>query len=216
MSRRFRVLSASLRKTVSTAVLPPKVRLRRARFSRSLRRAFSSWLGKSISSGLVSEKSRCIRARMPIVELASPFFCKKMIIFYHFHLHFLKTAIAHKTVHRFRIGVLTSGGDCPGLNAVIRATVASAHTLGWEVLGFVDGYEGLLSPVNYKILTPEKTEGITAKGGTIIGTTNKGRFVAKSGHGEKAQIPQPVIDEAKKTIEDLGVRALICIGGDGS
>ncbi len=84
------------------------------------------------------------------------------------------------------------------------------------MLGFVDGYEGLLSPVNYKILTPENTTGITSTGGTIIGTTNKGRFVAKSGHGEKAQIPQPVIDEAKKTLEDLGVRALICIGGDGS
>ncbi len=119
-------------------------------------------------------------------------------------------------MHRFRVGVLTSGGDCPGLNAVIRATVLSSHTLGWEVLGFIDGYEGLLSPVNYKILTPENTEGITAKGGTIIGTTNKGRFVAKSGHGEKALIPQPIIDEAKKTLEDLGVRALVCIGGDGS
>jgi len=111
---------------------------------------------------------------------------------------------------------LTSGGDCPGLNAVIRATVASAHTLGWEVLGFIDGYEGLLSPINYKVLTLENTEGIMAIGGTIIGTTNRGRFVAKSGHGEKAQIPQPIIDEAKKTLQDLGVRALICIGGDGS
>src|SRR5471032_2603968 len=119
-------------------------------------------------------------------------------------------------MHRFRIGVLTSGGDCPGLNAVIRATVASAHTLGWEVLGFIDGYEGLLSPVNYKILTLENTQGITSVGGTIIGTTNKGRFVAKQGHGEKAMIPQAIIDEAKKTLEDLGVRALVCIGGDGS
>jgi phosphofructokinase-like protein len=119
-------------------------------------------------------------------------------------------------VHRFRIGVLTSGGDCPGLNAVIRATVASAHTLGWEVLGFIDGYEGLLSPVNYKVLNLENTDGIMAIGGTIIGTTNKGRFVAKSGHGEKALIPQPIVDEAKKTLLDLGVRALVCIGGDGS
>jgi 6-phosphofructokinase 1 len=119
-------------------------------------------------------------------------------------------------VHRFRVGVLTSGGDCPGLNAVIRATVASAHTLGWEVLGFIDGYEGLLAPVNYKVLNLENTNGIMAVGGTIIGTTNKGRFVAKSGHGEKALIPQPIIDEAKKTLEDLGVRALVCIGGDGS
>jgi 6-phosphofructokinase 1 len=119
-------------------------------------------------------------------------------------------------VHRFRVGVLTSGGDCPGLNAVIRATVASAHTLGWEVLGFIDGYEGLLSPINYKVLTLENTDGIMAIGGTIIGTTNRGRFVAKSGHGEKALIPQPIIDEAKKTLLDLGVRALVCIGGDGS
>ena len=116
----------------------------------------------------------------------------------------------------FRLGVLTSGGDCPGLNAVIRATVASADTLGWEVLGFHDGYEGLLSPVGYKVLTLANTEGIMAIGGTIIGTTNRGRFVAKSGHGEKAMIPQPIIDEAKKTLEDLGVGALICIGGDGS
>ncbi len=117
---------------------------------------------------------------------------------------------------RFRIGVLTSGGDCPGLNAVIRATVASAHTLGWEVLGFIDGYEGLLSPVNYKILTMENTQGIMSVGGTIIGTTNRGRFAAKLGFGEKAQIPQPIIDEAKKTLQDLGVQALVCIGGDGS
>jgi 6-phosphofructokinase 1 len=120
------------------------------------------------------------------------------------------------TVHRFRIGVLTSGGDCPGLNAVIRAAVASAHTLGWEVLGFIDGYEGLLSPINYKILTLENTQGIMPIGGTIIGTTNRGRFVAKQGLGEKSMIPQPIIDEAKKTLADLGVRALICIGGDGS
>ncbi len=119
-------------------------------------------------------------------------------------------------MHRFRLGVLTSGGDCPGLNAVIRATVASAHTLGWEVLGFIDGYEGLLSPVSYRLLNMENTEGIMPVGGTIIGTTNRGRFVAKAGHGEKAQIPQPIIDEAKKTLEELNVGGLICIGGDGS
>jgi 6-phosphofructokinase 1 len=119
-------------------------------------------------------------------------------------------------VHRFRVGVLTSGGDCPGLNAVIRATVASAHTLGWEVLGFIDGYEGLLSPVSYRVLTRENTAGIMASGGTIIGTTNRGRFVAKSGHGEKALIPQPIIDEAKRTVQSLGIGALVCIGGDGS
>ncbi len=116
----------------------------------------------------------------------------------------------------FRIGILTSGGDCPGLNAVIRAAVCAAETRGWEVLGFTDGYEGLLSPVRYRKLTVDNTNGITALGGTILGTTNKGRFVAKVGLGEKALIPAAIIDEAKETLEGLSIGALICIGGDGS
>lgn len=80
---------------------------------------------------------------------------------------------------------MTSGGDCPGLNAVIRGTVCAAETRGWEVLGFSDGYEGLLSPVRYRPLTVDNTHGITALGGTILGTTNKGRFVAKVGLGTR-------------------------------
>jgi 6-phosphofructokinase 1 len=116
----------------------------------------------------------------------------------------------------FRIGVLTSGEDCPGSNAVIRATVVSAHALGWEVIGFIGGYEGLLFPKNYRSLTLENTEGITAKGGTIIGTTSKGHFVAQSFSGEKPRIPQRIIDEAKKTVLDLGLQALICIGGNNT
>ncbi|MDE1171905.1 MAG: ATP-dependent 6-phosphofructokinase [Verrucomicrobium sp.] len=116
----------------------------------------------------------------------------------------------------FRIGVLTSGGDCPGLNAVIRAAVCAATNRGWEVIGFTDGYEGLLSPVRYRKLTEANTAGITSLGGTILGTTNKGRFVAKVGMGEKALIPAAIIDEAKETLEGLGIGALVCIGGDGS
>jgi ATP-dependent phosphofructokinase / diphosphate-dependent phosphofructokinase len=116
----------------------------------------------------------------------------------------------------FRIGVLTSGGDCPGLNAVIRGIVAAAESLEWEVIGFTDGYEGLLSPVRYRMLTKQNTDGILALGGTIIGTTNKGRFVAKTGLGSKAMIPAEVIREARGTLEGLGIQALICIGGDGS
>jgi len=115
---------------------------------------------------------------------------------------------------RFRIGVLTSGADCPGSNAVIRATVAAAHTLGWEVIGFIGGYEGLLFPRNYKPLNLENTEGITALGGTILGTTSRGHFVAESVSGKNEQIPQRIIDEAKKTVLDLGLQALICIGGN--
>ncbi|MFN5870915.1 MAG: 6-phosphofructokinase, partial [Akkermansiaceae bacterium] len=70
-----------------------------------------------------------------------------------------------------RIGVLTGGGDCPGLNAVIHGVVGAAHKLGWEVIGFKDGFEGLLPPGDYRILTPRDTIGILKLGGTILGST---------------------------------------------
>lgn len=112
--------------------------------------------------------------------------------------------------------MLTSGADCPGSNAVIRATVVSAHALGWEAIGFMGGYEGLLFPKNYIPLTPENTEGIAALGGTILGTTSKGHFVAPAVSGEKGRIPQRIIDEAKNTVKDLGLQALVCIGGNNT
>ncbi|PTY06873.1 6-phosphofructokinase [Opitutaceae bacterium EW11] len=115
-----------------------------------------------------------------------------------------------------RIGILTGGGDCPGLNAVIRAVVKSATRLGWETLGFVNGYEGLLSPVTYRTLDYREMGPLLKEGGTILGTTNRGRFSAKAGQGEKASIPVEILDEAKRTVEKLGLRALICVGGDGS
>ena len=73
-----------------------------------------------------------------------------------------------------RIGILNSGGDCPGLNAVIYGVVGAASRLGWEVVGFRDGFEGLLTPGDYTVLEPEKIAGILKLGGTILGTTNKG------------------------------------------
>ena len=75
-----------------------------------------------------------------------------------------------------RIGVQTSGGDCPGLNAVLRGVVLAAEKLGWEVVGFRDGFEGLLPPGNHVILDRQSINGIMALGGTIIGTTNRGHF----------------------------------------
>lgn len=115
-----------------------------------------------------------------------------------------------------RIAVLTSGGDCPGLNAVIRGVVCAADKLDWEIIGFIDGYEGLLDPVRYRTLDRTSTDGIMPLGGTILGTTNKGRFVAKIGHGNKAQLDPAIIAEARATVSRLGLSALICIGGDGS
>ena len=81
------------------------------------------------------------------------------------------------------IGVLTSGGDCPGLNAVLRGVVCTATNLQWKVIGFRDGYEGLLDPDLHMELTLQNTEGIMQRGGTVLGTTNRGHFVRKSGSG---------------------------------
>lgn len=115
-----------------------------------------------------------------------------------------------------RIGILNSGGDCPGLNAVIHGVVGAATQLGWEVVGFRDGFEGLLPPGDYTILDPEDTVGILKLGGTILGTTNKGHFAAKVGAGTKQEIAERVIAQARDTIDSLDIKALIVVGGDGS
>src|SRR5947209_14623070 len=115
-----------------------------------------------------------------------------------------------------RIGVLTSGGDCPGLNAVLRGVVLAGDKLGWEVIGFRDGFEGLLPPGSYTILDRHATTGIMALGGTIIGTTNRGHFVAKIGAGDRAVVAAEVIERAKKILDELNVSSLVIVGGDGS
>lgn len=115
-----------------------------------------------------------------------------------------------------RIGLLNGGGDCPGLNAVTHGVVGAASQLGWEVIGFRDGYEGLLPPGDYKILDPEKARGIIRQGGTILGTTNHGHFSSKHGGGEVARIPEPLMNQARSTLRNLGIEALICVGGDGT
>jgi phosphofructokinase-like protein len=115
-----------------------------------------------------------------------------------------------------RIGILTGGGDCPGLNAVIRGIVRAAMARGWETLGFRDGFEGLLPPGHYTLLDRRTTAGIMHLGGTIIGTTNKGHFAAKIGAGSKAEIAPEIIEMARNILTELHVEGLIVIGGDGS
>lgn len=115
-----------------------------------------------------------------------------------------------------RLGILTSGGDCPGLNAVIRGAVKSATQLGYDCVGFLKGYEGLVDPVTYVPLNQKNTTGILAQGGTILGSTNKGRFVATKGEDERMQIEPELLDAVKTTVEQLDLSGLICIGGDGS
>jgi ATP-dependent phosphofructokinase / diphosphate-dependent phosphofructokinase len=115
-----------------------------------------------------------------------------------------------------RIGVLTSGGDCPGLNAVLRGVVLAAEKLGWEVLGFLDGFEGLLPPGKHVLLDRRRIAGIMPRGGTIIGTTNRGHFVAKVGAGDRTVVPEQLIADAREVLKELRVAALIIVGGDGS
>jgi 6-phosphofructokinase 1 len=115
-----------------------------------------------------------------------------------------------------RIGIVTGGGDCPGLNTVIRAVVKAAALQGWESIGFLGGYEGMLDPVSTCALDYHAMDGLLYRGGTVLGTSNRGRFAAKVGHGNVRRIPDEILQEAKQSCDRLGLHALVAIGGDGS
>ena len=116
-----------------------------------------------------------------------------------------------------RIAISTGGGDAPGLNAVIRAVVLSAHYRGWQSYGIQRGYEGLLSFNGVVPLGPTEVRGITHLGGTILGTTNRGnpfRYVMRDAHGNESEIDRS--DDLVAAFQASGFDALISIGGDGS
>ena len=115
-----------------------------------------------------------------------------------------------------KIGIITGGGDCPGLNAVIRAVAKTAAKRGWETVGIIGGYEGLLPPQNFRVLDYKALDGLLVRGGTILGTANRGQFSAKTGHGETRQLPKELLDATKRGMEELGITALVSVGGDGS
>jgi len=112
-----------------------------------------------------------------------------------------------------RIGVLTSGGDAPGLNAVIRAVVKAASGLGWEVFGIEYGFEGLLGEKSYRVLTNADVQGLLPRGGTILRTTNKGHFGPRNTSLPPQEDPYR---QAVEAIDELGFKALITIGGEGT
>jgi len=115
-----------------------------------------------------------------------------------------------------KIGIVTGGGDCPGLNAVIRAVAKAATQRGWDCIGILGGYEGLLEPRQTLPLDYQALSGLLTRGGTILGTANRGKFSAKTGHGDSRQLPQELLDGVKAGMEALGIFALVSIGGDGS
>ncbi len=114
------------------------------------------------------------------------------------------------------IGIVTGGGDCPGLNAVIRSVAKAAAKRGWEAIGIIGGYQGLLPPQNTRPLQYHDLDGLINRGGTILGTANRGQFSAKTGHGEVRQLPRELLEATRRGMEQLGIEALVSVGGDGS
>jgi 6-phosphofructokinase 1 len=116
-----------------------------------------------------------------------------------------------------RIAISTGGGDAPGLNAVIRAAVLSALDRGWHVLGVRKGYAGLLGDDDVVPLGRDQVRGIGHLGGTILRTTNRGdpfNYPVKQRDGSFKEMDRS--DELIENARNLGINALIAIGGDGS
>jgi len=101
-----------------------------------------------------------------------------------------------------KIGILTGGGDCPGLNAVIRAVVKKSIQYNWEIIGIKNGWKGLVNG-EMELLTDYSVSGILPKGGTIIGTSRTNPF-------KKEEDVQKVIENIKK----FGIDAIVAVGGD--
>ncbi len=113
-----------------------------------------------------------------------------------------------------KIGVLTGGGDAPGLNAVIRAVVKAGSNAGVEVLGLEDSFDGLIYPEKSRLLTPRDVTGILRLGGTILGTVNTGNPFLKP-----IVTPEGTFDYADRVMDRFQhekLDALVCIGGDGT
>ena len=103
-----------------------------------------------------------------------------------------------------RVGILTGGGDCPGLNAAIRAVVRSAiGTHGWEVMGFRNGWRGVLDG-DVRELTVESVQGILHRGGTILGSSGANPY------------HEGGIERVRSAFRDLGLDGLVAIGGEGT
>ncbi|MFA5712111.1 ATP-dependent 6-phosphofructokinase [Mycolicibacterium sp.] len=105
-----------------------------------------------------------------------------------------------------RIGVLTGGGDCPGLNAVIRAVVRTCDArYGSTVVGFQDGWRGLLEDRRVQLVNDDRNDRLLAKGGTMLGTARVNPEKLRAG-----------LDQIKQTLDDNGIDVLIPIGGEGT
>ncbi|OGO13225.1 MAG: 6-phosphofructokinase [Chloroflexi bacterium RBG_13_68_17] len=116
-----------------------------------------------------------------------------------------------------RLGIMTGGGDAPGLNAVIRAAVKTALALDdCEVVGLRDGFDGLIEVGGVRPLTAESVRGILPRGGTILGTANRGNPFARQVVRDGVEITIDVSDQVVNAFDRLGLEGLIVVGGDGT
>ena len=116
-----------------------------------------------------------------------------------------------------KIGISTGGGDCPGLNAVIRAVVRAARLhYRWDVIAIEDGFDGLIFARNLKLLTLKDITGILHRGGTILGTTNRGNPFKHITIEDGKEVIKDLTPKILENIEILGLDAIISIGGDGT
>ncbi|MGA2004804.1 MAG: ATP-dependent 6-phosphofructokinase [Terriglobales bacterium] len=115
------------------------------------------------------------------------------------------------------IGICTGGGDAPGLNAVIRAAVKAAILkYKWKVIGIPDGFDGLIWPERAYELTLKHVSGILPRGGTILGTTNRGNPFQYKTIENGEEVTRDISDQVIANAAKLGIDAIISIGGDGS
>jgi len=115
------------------------------------------------------------------------------------------------------VGICTGGGDAPGLNAVIRAAVRAAILkYKWKVIGIPDGFDGLIWPERSRELTLKDVSGILPRGGTILGTTNRGNPFHYKTVENGQEIARDISDEVIANSRQLSIDAIISIGGDGS
>lgn len=116
-----------------------------------------------------------------------------------------------------RIGILTGGGDAPGLNAVIRAAVKTAiYEYGCEVIGIRNGYDGFIDENGLVPLGIDQVRGLLTRGGTILGAANRGNPYARKIIRDGKEITIDVSDEIVKGIKRLELEALLILGGDGT
>jgi len=120
-----------------------------------------------------------------------------------------------------KIGIMTGGGDCPGLNPVIRAVVKTANGYGWEVLGIEDAFCGLIdldyrSPNGNRWLDDDAVRNIHTRGGTILGTSNRSNPFAYAVERDGELVEEDVFDRVLANWKTLGLDALVSVGGDGS